>query len=752
MTDKNTKTNDEEEKKIIYKYSKVYNFIFKYSTIILTIILSLIIINNGIKKTEKLDISKDFIVEKVKLIWEFNKITNQDIEKNEIDIKILQWSFNMSGDLFFSTNNLILYNDIVMPQNVFLYDNNPIKSKNYFESWDYNISDLENFAKNILFTNTNQIETKKRLPISLPIEESIIKTFYLKCTNNIKLFNNTCDYYINNFIKTFFIYDISRDYDWLKKVYNNIKKSSHKTGFCNGMKKYSLYSNDTNQKLEDIFISCWNKYSQDFNTLKLFLEIQNQLEKWYINNTIHQNKELNNYKLISYQQILYNDIHENTIDIIRFETYISYLQNILKKNEKIDQFYLDLTYRFNNNYIINILNKLKYKSSDSKKLEIEKIISNLNKLNNWDQLVWYNWLKTKISNKELEKQNIFDINTEITFSTQDNIKQSLQNIKTLSFFKIIKERISWEKIKVSWYFSIKTNEWYIPIYSSIILKNIDKELIIENIKINEYEELNNTIENLIQIEKYTISKLYQYIQQNIYIYMSPDKVSTCKIIENTINNIFEETKNMSSLDMLECNSENISILKNQEIEDSNNKIYYKIYMDNFNIENIMISNKYIENEIKKSLPNINTNNITISNMIWKIISYNIEKKEFIQEWSNDIIITIEDFKKHLNTIPKDIVEWSNKIILEFSIQWVNFIGTYNTETKKLWTISFKYNERNNEVEWNKIDKYNFEIKNFELYLKEDNQNEINRFLINPIEFLKENNPTVVSNYENLKYK
>jgi len=97
---------------------------------------------------------------------------------------------------------------------------------------------------------------------------------------------------------------------------------------------------------------------------------------------VHQNKELNNYKLISYQQILYNDIHKNTIDSIRFKTYISYLQNLLKKNDKIDQFYIDLTYRFNNNYIINILNRFKYKSSDNKKIEIENIISELNKLNN----------------------------------------------------------------------------------------------------------------------------------------------------------------------------------------------------------------------------------------------------------------------------------------------------------------------------------------------------------------------------------
>ncbi|OQY40189.1 MAG: hypothetical protein B6229_02350 [Spirochaetaceae bacterium 4572_7] len=96
---------------------------------------------------------------------------------------------------------------------------------------------------------------------------------------------------------------------------------------------------------------------------------------------------LNNYKLISYQQIIYNDIHQNIVNNIRFETYINYLQELLKKDNKIDNFYIDLSYWLNNNYLITILNKLKYKVSDKKKLEIDGIINNLNKLNNGDELI-----------------------------------------------------------------------------------------------------------------------------------------------------------------------------------------------------------------------------------------------------------------------------------------------------------------------------------------------------------------------------
>jgi hypothetical protein len=63
------------------------------------------------------------------------------------------------------------------------------------------------------------------------------------------------------------------------------------------------------------------------------------------------------------------------------------MQELLKADNKIDNFYIDLSYRLNNNYLTTILNKLKYKVSDQKKLEIDEIINNLNKLNNGDELI-----------------------------------------------------------------------------------------------------------------------------------------------------------------------------------------------------------------------------------------------------------------------------------------------------------------------------------------------------------------------------
>lgn len=751
-TEKNKLNFTDKEQKIVTKYAKIYKFVFKYSIFVIIWIISIIILNNQIIKTKKLDTTDNFIVEKAKLIWEFNKITNQNINNSDVNIHILQWTLDLTWNLIFSINNLISYKKYVMPRNVFLYDASAIQQKEYFvkSSSGYNIEELKTFAQNILFVNSDQIEKIIKNTISLPLDESLENTFYLKCLKDPKIINTNCDHYINNFLETFFVYDIPRDYDWLQNIFDNLQHTDYKTTMCDRMQQYILYSNDTNEKIENIFISCGGDYYEDFHTVQLFLDIQNQLKKWYINQTVYQNNLLNAYKLISYQQIIYNDLSKNTVNNIRFETYINYLQELLKKDNKIDLFYLDLTYRLNNNYLINILNKLKYKVSDNKKTEIENIIKNLNKINNGDKLVWYAWLRTNLINPYLEKDNSFSISEDVVLTKQDIVNKLIENVKSLSFFKVIKETILWEKVKISGYFSIKNSEWTIPIYSSMVVKNINDKLIIESIKVSEFDDLNETIKSIIKNNQHTIPEIYQYIQENIKILSSDNLVSTCELIENMIAKTLDWNKDISTLQLIDCSPEKISILKEEKVDKTAYKTYYKLTLDNFNISNIMISNKYIEGEITKSLSSLNTNNITITNIVKEIISYIQEDKEYIQQWSNNILITIEDFEKYLWTIPNDIVEWNNKIITEFEIQWTTFIWNYNITSKKMWPLYFKYNKSSEEAEENEVKKEDLEIKGFELYLTQNNQNKINEFIINPIKYIKTVDPLVILYYDTVK--
>lgn len=359
------------EKEIIKNYSKIYKYIYKYSILVLLAIIALIILNKQINTSKILDLNETFTIEKAKLIWEFNKVTNQSIDNKELTVHILQWELNMTQDFIFSTDNLVSYKGLILPKNVFIHQSLQLKDKDYFNNSWYDIKDLENFAKNILFTNSEQLNKSTKNIISLPIKNNIESTFYLWCINDYKIINTTCNYYINNFLDTFFIYDIKKDYKWLKEIFYKLQNTSYKEKMCESMKKYILYSNDTHKELENIFITCGDDYYQNYYSTQLFIEIQEQLKKGYINPTVYTNKLLNNYKLISYQQLIYNDIHNNNVNKIRFEAYIYYLQELLKNTEKIDPFYLDLTYWFNNTYLTNVLNKLKYQMSDQTKSDID---------------------------------------------------------------------------------------------------------------------------------------------------------------------------------------------------------------------------------------------------------------------------------------------------------------------------------------------------------------------------------------------
>jgi len=742
----NTLYNENIIKTIEKNYKKTYNVFFQYLIFIVIFIVWVLLISKTLSTRNLLDINDNFTIEKTKLIWEFNKKLNQNIDNNDITAYITNGVLETNEELLLSIDNLILYKDLVMPRNIFLYNISPINWKFYFSQTWYDLKELEVFINNTIFSNSNEINKSMKNIVSLPINENIENTFYTKCIYQFRIFNKTCDYYIKNFIDNLYIYNISNDYKGLQKIFNELSKTKYKKNICESMKKYILYSKDTRPELEEIFLSCGDEYHTTFKTLKIFLEIQSQLNKWYINSSLYNNKILNNYKLISYQQLIYNNLQENIINNISFDSYINYTKSILKNPDKIDNFYFDVTYRFNNNYIINVLNKLKYKVTEAKKIEIENIIKDLNIINNGDNLEWYIWLKHKLVNKELDNINTKD--SDISAETESEIYKMLQNLKSLSFLRIINEKVSENKIKISWYLSIKLDDSNIPLYLWFIIKNIDNKPIIESININEYDDLNNTISNIIKQKDYTITEIYQYIQNNINIFLSNNNISTCDIILDKMEKIKDDNKEINNIDIMECNWNKINILKEEE----KIKTYYKIIMENFNIKDISISDKNIENEIKQYLNNINTNHITIPNIIWEIISH---KKKFIsttQEWSNNIIITIEDLERYLWIMPKDIAEYNKIILIDFSINSINFIWDYDVKSKKLWQLYFKYNIENDKDINNTLKKEDLFINNFEIYLKEDNQNQINEFLVDPINYINNIDPTVVANYNRLKYK
>lgn len=156
---------------------------------------------------------------------------------------------------------------------------------------------------------------------------------------------------------------ISKDYTGLQNIFGAIKNdTTNKAQFCDGLSKYLLYSNDQSTTIEKLFTLCGDQYYDIFKRTTLFMEIQRGLENQSFEKLSYKDPLLNEYKLLSYQQQLYQDFLINKIDTYKINIYLDFVREILQK-DSIAPFYKDEIYRYNNKYLSLSLEKAAYQTT-----------------------------------------------------------------------------------------------------------------------------------------------------------------------------------------------------------------------------------------------------------------------------------------------------------------------------------------------------------------------------------------------------
>jgi hypothetical protein len=125
-----------------------------------------------------------------------------------------------------------------------------------------------------------------------------------------------------------------------------------------------LYANDQNDIIKGLFGACGQDYEDLFKRTTLFMEIQKTLDNQSFEKTSYKDMLLNSYKLLSYQQQIYQDFLVNKVDTYKISTYLDAVKDVLQKNS-IDPFYKDEIYRYNNRYLSLALEKIAYQSNGS---------------------------------------------------------------------------------------------------------------------------------------------------------------------------------------------------------------------------------------------------------------------------------------------------------------------------------------------------------------------------------------------------
>lgn len=699
----------------IMRYKKIYNFVFNYLFFILIIIVAIVIFSQLSKNTIALNRVDKYPTERQKLLTELNE-KKWNFQDSNIETKIIQWDIEKDDTIWeiFSINNLIKYKGFVMPRVLHLSITNTLKNKNYFNSW-YDIDSLENFINDIIFKDYKD-KLEKQQDDLLPLtDDSISNTFFVSCLESNP--NLLCKQFISNFVGTFYVYNLSTDYAGLNKVFNEIKQTEYKNEFCEWIMKYVSYTHDVGADIEWIMTQCgWSLYD-DFLSIKSFFGIQQQLENWYIKSNLSNDPDVNAYKLISYQQILYNNVSEWIINEANFTTYLNYISSLLKKEWAIDPIYYDITYWINNVYLIPNLNVKKYKLTDNKRSELDWIINDIYAMNYGSKLEWHFWLESKISNKELTKLWATSIANTIIAHEQNEMNQLLKNLKWLSYLRVTNDDIKWNIIRINWYLTIAWLDD--PLYISANFENKNWKLIANKIGITEHENLTESLNILLAQKDYTFLDVYDYISKSIKIYSSDNLSTPCEIIKSKIEWMWT---------VLDCWADKIYIKRDDWIA-------YRFIMKNYNLQNVSISDKELQEDISNYISWIYTNDITIPKIINDILAYQREiKNSNTEEASLNIIMTLQTITQYLWAEISNIQEQTDgNIYLEFSMWDINFDGLFNPDSETLYSLSF-------------YDK-DIKIRRMELIINEENANEINNFKADPLKYIEQYDKNAVSQYQ-----
>lgn len=698
----------------ILRYQKIYNIIFKYCFFIIIIIVDIVLFIILSKNTIALNWVDKYPNEREKLLTSMNEEEKNNTTNADITGEIIQWNLWIDENWnIFSVNNLITYKWFVMPRYFKISSINKILPKNNFVSW-YNISDLEYFISNIIFSDYKTNDETSLAPLLPLTDDSISNTFFVSCLESNP--NWLCKQFITNFVNTFYVYNITTDYPWLNKVFNEIKWTEFKSDFCEWIMKYISYTHDTSADIEWIMSQCGDEMYENFLSIKSFFGIQQQLDNGYIKSTLSADPDVNAYKLLSYQQLLYNNVMWWIINEANFTTYLNFISSLLKKDWSIENIYLDITYWIDNVYLIPTLNTKKYKLTESKRNELDWIINDIYAMNYGNKLEWHYWLESKIINSNLTALWEESIANSISGHDQDEMSQLLKSIKSLSYLKVTNEKIVWSFINIEWYLTIKWLDD--PLAISINFENKNWKPIVKKVSLANYESLNDTLNTLLEKEDNTIVDVYEYLSKSVKLFESNDFATPCELIESKLDWIWN---------VISCKPDNIAIKR----EDWTT---FRFIMSNYDIKNIIISDKDLETIIKNLTKNLYTNDATIANIVFNILTYRDVKWEAKQEASLTMVTALQTISQYLWTEITDIEEkWNWTIYAEFSLWDILFDTIFDPETNTL--TSLKFHEKG------------ITIRRFSLVLNNDYANDINNFKTDPLHYLEQFDKTAVNLYK-----
>ena len=636
---------------------------------------------------------------------------------------------------FSSQDNLINFSGLILPRTVLI---DQAKWNTYAKpilnsTYDKNL--INSYFLDIFVTPLQKTTLNTKPYAGLPVQWDIKQFFGLSCLDTISAGSFVCQHYVNQFLKSFYVYDLA----WVGgnnatsdtftvntqpipdeffSIYEKLKyNSNNQKRFCSGILQYLQYGGKNDNRFWEIFSDCGSEEYATYTELRDFLTIKESLALGYVDAKVSSSKLLNEYKLFVMQQLLYKALLASEDANSLLQSYLSFLSDLLLKEsnrnwELINQFTRDFTYWYN----VSIVDPyLKDEKSKIDKETRNTLTTRLFSIHNGNKTLNFTGLA---------KQTTLTIDTTSTLWTPE--KSNSQNLEELfranlpSQFRLtsLTNQEGTQSLVVKWL------DRDTDVRLEAVIKFDGVKLYVEKVSISGNKALESFVNALLERDRYVFVKMLQLISDNLAI---ADQSSTLKL------DLCAELKQKYPTGLLLCSDTKIQIEKGQTEQASGT--IYTFLLQKGSLIWVEISDKILETKVLQNLDIWKITKDTLAPMIPVIVNY--EPKDEISGFGMKEQLLVNDkFMKYFSKAPKKVeVSWGS-VRIYFEVEGINFIGGYDVITNRLAPISLDFWAARKPII----------IQKMELNLDDQHRDELNAFLLNPINYVQKINPNLVKKY------
>ena len=636
---------------------------------------------------------------------------------------------------FSSQDNLINFSGLILPRTVLI---DQAKWNTYAEpilnsTYDKNL--INSYFLDIFVAPLQKTTLNSKPYAGLPVQWSIKQFFGLSCLDTISAGSFVCQHYVNQFLKSFYVYDLAwvggnnamNDTftvntqpipDEFFTIYEKLKyNSNNQKRFCSGILQYLQYGGKNDNRFWEIFSDCGSEEYATYTELRDFLTIKESLALGYVDAKVSSSKLLNEYKLFVMQQLLYKALLASEDANSLFQSYLSFLSDLLLKEsnrnwELINQFTRDFTYWYN----VSIVDPyLKDEKSKIDKETRNTLTTRLFSIHNGNKTLNFTGLA---------KQTTLTIDTTSTLWTPE--KSNSQNLEELFRANLpgqfrLTSLVNQEETES---LVVKGLDRDTDVRLEAVIKFDGVKLYVEKVSISGNKALESFVNALLERDHYVFVKMLQLISDNLAI---ADQNSTLKL------DLCAELKQKYPTGLLLCSDSKIQIEKGQTEQASGT--IYTFLLQKGSLIWVEISDKILETKVLQNLDIWKITKDTLAPMIPVIVNY--EPKDEISGFGMKEQLLVNDkFMKYFSKAPKKVeVSWGS-VRIYFEVEGINFIGGYDVVTNRLAPISLDFWAARKPII----------IQKMELNLDDQHRDELNAFLLNPINYVQKINPNLVKKY------